>query len=118
LRRELRGRGVAVTTINPGPVKTMFAKRASRGDRPTEELGESRMVGVSPGLVAFAVERAVRMGGMPGWSTISVPRVVGLSRLGAVPGLQWVVEAGSLVSRQAVPRGRARPRRRASSGSD
>ena len=109
LRRELRGRGVAVSTINPGPVKTMFAKRASRGDRPSEELGTSKMVGVSPGLVAFAVERAVRMNGVPGWSTIAVPRVMGLSRLGAVPGLQLVVEVGTLFSRRMVPRGRSRP---------
>jgi short-subunit dehydrogenase len=116
LRRELRGRGVTVSTVNPGPVRTMFAKRAARGDRPTEELGTSRMAGVSPGLVAFAVERAIRMNGVPGWSTISVPRVVGLTRLGALPVVHLVVDAGALVSRQVVPRGRARPGR-PSSGS-
>ena len=118
LRRELRGRGVVVTTVNPGPVRTMFAKRAARGDRPTEELGTSRMAGVSPGLVAMAIERAIRMNGIPWWSTISVPRVMGLSRLGAVPVVHLVVEASALVSRQAVPRGRARPGRSASSDTE
>lgn len=108
LRREMRGRGVVVTTVNPGPVRTMFAKRAARGDRPTEELGTSHMVGVSPGLVAFAIERAIRMNGIPWWSTISVPRLMGLSRLGALPVVHLVVEAAALASRHAVPRGRAR----------
>ena len=99
LRRELRGRGVVVTTVNPGPVRTMFAKRAATEDRPTEELGTSRMAGVSPGLVALAVERAILMNGIPWWSTISVPRVMGLSRLGALPVVHLVVEASALVSR-------------------
>lgn len=104
LRRELRGRGVTVATINPGPVATSFARRAAKGDQPTEKLGEGHMVGVPPDLVARAVQRSISLAGLPGWSTISVPRIVGLSRIGAIPGVQLTMDAASLVSRRvAVP---------------
>ena len=117
LRRELRGRGVSVSTVNPGPVSTAFAKRALVGDRPTEELGDYHMPGVPPAWVARAIGRAIRMGGTPGWGTISVPRVFGLSRLGSVPGTQLVVDAGSVFSRRTGVRVRRR-RARESSGTD
>lgn len=108
LRRELRGRGVTVATVNPGPVSTTFAKRAAQGDRITEELGVSHMPGIPASAVARAVHRSIVLAGIPGWSTIAVPRVAGLSRLGAVPGLQLTVDAGSLVTRRvAVPEQRS-----------
>jgi short-subunit dehydrogenase len=104
LRREVRGRGVTVSTVNPGPVDTAFSKRAWVGDRPTEELGDYGMPGVPPQWVARAVARAVRMGGVPGWGTIAVPRVLGLARLGAVPGAQLLVDVGCLFTRRAGAR--------------
>jgi len=99
LRRELAGRGVKVTTVNPGPVSTAFGARARAGDRPTEELPEAPWPGVPASWVARAVLRAVHMGGAPGYVSVAVPRVVGLSRLGALPGARLVVDAGSRLSR-------------------
>ena len=100
LRRELAGRGVSVATINPGPVATRFGPRAQVEDRATDELGDGVMAGVPPFLVARAVLRSVRRAGWPGYATIAVPRLLGFSRLGAVPGLRWAVDAGALVSRR------------------
>jgi short-subunit dehydrogenase len=109
LRRELRGRGVSVSTVNPGPVDTAFAKRALVGDRPTEQLGSYDMPGVPPAWVARAVARAIRMGGTPGWGTIAVPRAFGLARLGAAPGLQLVVDGFAIFTRKAGARVRRPP---------
>ncbi|MEO7836158.1 MAG: SDR family NAD(P)-dependent oxidoreductase [Acidimicrobiales bacterium] len=100
LRRELAGRGVSVATINPGPVATRFGPRAQVEDRATTDLGDGVMTGVPPSMVARAVLRSVGRAGWPGYATIAVPRVIGFSRLGAVPGLRWLVDAGALVSRR------------------
>ncbi|HEX2038191.1 MAG TPA: SDR family NAD(P)-dependent oxidoreductase [Acidimicrobiales bacterium] len=108
LRREVRGRGVTVSTVNPGPVDTTFARRAIVGDRPTEQLGEHGMPGVPPQWVARAVARAVRMGGVPGWTTVAVPRALGLGRVGAVPGVQLAVDVACLFTRRAGVRLRRR----------
>ncbi len=109
LRRELAGRGVSVATVNPGPVATHFGPRAQVHDRPTEALGDGVMTGVPPSMVARAVLRSVRMAGWPGYATIAVPRVLGFSRLGAVPGLRWTVDAAALVSRRPEMRRRFGP---------
>lgn len=85
LRRELTGRGVAVTTVNPGPVSTRFGPRARFEDPRTEDMGEARMPGVPVSMAARAVARAVRMGGCPGYTSIAVPRALGLARLGGLP---------------------------------
>lgn len=100
LRRELAGRAVSVATINPGPVATQFGPRAQVEDRATEELDGGVMIGVSPSMVARAVLRSVRRAGWPGYATVAVPRVLGLTRLGAVPGLRWMADAAALVSRR------------------
>ncbi|HVE47110.1 MAG TPA: SDR family NAD(P)-dependent oxidoreductase [Acidimicrobiales bacterium] len=100
LRRELSGRGVSVATINPGPVATRFGPRAQAEDRASEDLGDGLMAGVPPSLVARAVVRSLRRAGWPGYATIAVPRIVGASRLGAVPGLRWAVDAAALASRR------------------
>ena len=115
LRREVRGRGVSISTVNPGPVSTAFAKRALVGDRPTETLGDYGMPGVPALWVARAIARAIRMGGTPGWATISVPRLFGLSRLGAAPGAQLLVDGASVFTRRTGVRVR---RRRARGWSD
>ena len=101
LRREMTGRGVAVTTVNPGPVATRFGHRARSGHLGTEALGDELMPGVPVGWVAKAVVRSVRMGGAPGYTTIAVPRLAGLCRLAALPGMRPVVDAGARISRRA-----------------
>ena len=101
LRRETAGRGVVVTTVNPGPIATRFWAQARGGYRPSQELDDDdSKPGFPPSLVARAVVRAVRLGAVPGYQTIAVPRALGLARLGAVPGLRLLVDAGSLLSRQ------------------
>ena len=100
LRRETAGRGVVVSTVNPGPIATKFWARTRTDDRPSEDLDDGRKPGLPPALVARAVLRAVRLGAFPGYQVIAVPRAAGLARLGAVPGLRLLVDAGSLVSRQ------------------
>lgn len=101
LRREVAGRGVAVTTINPGPVATRFGPRARFENALTEKMGDGVMSGVPVSLVARAVVRAVRMGRFPGYASISVPRLAGLCRLGALPGGRLVVDAGAALTRGA-----------------
>lgn len=100
LRREMAGRGVAVSTVNPGPIATKFWARSRTEDSPSQQLDDDRKPGLPPVLVARAVLRAVRLGALPGYETIAVPRALGLARLGAVPGLRLLVDAGALVSRQ------------------
>lgn len=100
LNREVAGRGVAVATVNPGPVATKFWARAQREDRPSTDVEDDPSYGVPPWLVARAVLRSIRMAGLPGYQTIAVPRLFGLSRLGAVPGLRLVVDAGAAVARR------------------
>src|SRR3954469_5644331 len=92
LRRELNGRPVSVTTINPGPVTSRFGSRAHATQLPTDALVEGGWVGVPASWVARAVVRAVHLGAWPGYSTIAVPRIVGLSRIGGLPVTQWIVD--------------------------
>jgi hypothetical protein len=92
LRREVGGRGVVVTCVNPGPVSTRWLNRAMVGDGIEVDPTFS---GVPPGLVAFAVYRAILLGRMPFYGSIAVPRLVGLGRLGAVPGVVGTVDAGA-----------------------
>ncbi|MGI8684958.1 MAG: SDR family NAD(P)-dependent oxidoreductase [Acidimicrobiales bacterium] len=93
LRREMTGRGVHVSTVNPGPVATRFGARARFEDPRTEHMDDEKMPGVPASMVAAAVARAVRMNGLPGYTGIAVPRVLGLSRLGALPGLRLASDA-------------------------
>lgn len=99
LRREVSGRGVAVTTVNPGPVATRFGPRARFEDPRTERMGDGLMPGVPVSFAARAVVRAVRMGRLPGYTTIAVPRLAGLCRLGALPGIRLAVDAGAFLTR-------------------
>jgi short-subunit dehydrogenase len=84
LRREVAGRGVDVTLIAPGPIKTEFMARIRTGE-PAEEAG-ALDYGLSPESVAKAIVRALTRRA-PGYKTITVPRIGGFSRLGAAPGL-------------------------------
>ena len=84
LRREMRGRGVDVTLIAPGPIKTEFLARATTG-APADVPG-SLDYGMSADSVARAIRRALTRR-IPGYRTISVPRLLGISRLGSMPGM-------------------------------
>jgi short-subunit dehydrogenase len=84
LRREIAPRGVDVTLIAPGPIKTEFMARIRTGE-PAEEPG-ALDYGMSPESVAKAIVRALTRR-VPGYKTITVPRIGGFSRLGAAPGL-------------------------------
>ncbi|MGA5899535.1 SDR family NAD(P)-dependent oxidoreductase [Streptomyces venetus] len=68
LRQELRGTGVGVTLVVPGPVDTAFYTRRGR------PYGRSRPRQISPGSVAGVVWEAVRQGRddayVPGWLTL------------------------------------------------
>jgi len=101
LRRELAGRGVDVTLIAPGPIKTEFLARATTG-APAPEPGALDR-GLSADTVAKAVLRALTRR-VPGYRTITVPRVGGWSRLASVPG---IAHATTLATR-----GRVRDARR------
>jgi short-subunit dehydrogenase len=85
LRREVVRRGVDVTLIAPGPIKTEFMARIRTGE-PAERPG-ALDYGLPPESVAKAIERALTRTGVPGYRTITVPRIGGFSRLGAAPGL-------------------------------
>lgn len=90
LRREVGGRGVVVSCINPGPVATRWMNRAFVSDR--MEVA-SAPTGVPPSLVALAVHRALVLGRLPFYGSICVPRVLGLARIGSVPGVAGVLDA-------------------------
>jgi short-subunit dehydrogenase len=97
LRRETLGRGVDVTLVNPGPINTRFLGRANVGD--TAEVDAHTTPGVPAWVVGRAIARAIRMGGMPGYDTIAVPRVLGMARIGAAPGISMVLDAASRLTR-------------------
>jgi short-subunit dehydrogenase len=84
LRAELRGTGVLVHSINPGPVSTEFPARAA-GFEPDEGDDWSRAdspLALDADSVAEAVERCLRAT-RP--QTLAVPPLAAISRLGHVP---------------------------------
>jgi short-subunit dehydrogenase len=83
LRREVARRGVKVTLIAPGPIKTEFMARIRTGE-PAAEPG-ALDYGLPPDAVAKAIVRALTHERLPGYRTITVPRIGGFSRLGAAP---------------------------------
>jgi short-subunit dehydrogenase len=83
LRREVAGRGVQVTLIAPGPIKTEFMARIRTGE-PAAEPG-ALDYGLSPDAVAKAIMRALTRERVPGYRTITVPRIGGFSRIGSAP---------------------------------
>jgi short-subunit dehydrogenase len=83
LRREVGRRGVQVTLIAPGPIKTEFMARIRTGE-PAAEPG-ALDYGLSPDSVAKAIVRALTRKRVPGYRTITVPRIGGISRIGSAP---------------------------------
>jgi len=89
LRREHLGSGITVSCINPGPTSSRFLTRSLAAD--AHEV-PTAPAGVPPWLVAFAVERGVRLGRLPGFGQITVPRALGLLRLAEVPGIRAALD--------------------------
>lgn len=98
LRREVARRGVQVTLIAPGPIKTEFMARIRTGG-PASESG-ALDYGLPADSVAKAIERALTRERVPGYRTITVPRIGGFSRLGSAPVMTHATDLAT--------RGRAR----------
>jgi short-subunit dehydrogenase len=77
LRAELRGTGISVTHLCPGPVATEFGEVAGRADEPEQKM---------PKILETPVEEVARVG----------LRAVALDRARAVPGLLMLVGAITL----------------------
>lgn len=97
LRREALGRGVTVTHIDPGPIKTEFFDRAMGHD--PNKTGEPPTVGLGTGLVAHAIYRSIVLASVPGYQVMAVPRVLGLTRLSQVPGVTKLLDVASVLGR-------------------
>jgi short-subunit dehydrogenase len=89
LRREHLGGGITVSCINPGPTGSRFLTRAIAAD--AHEV-PSAPAGIPPWLVAFAVERGIRFGRLPGFGQVTVPRLLGLLRLAELPGVRAALD--------------------------
>lgn len=98
LRRETLGRGVTVASINPGPLPTGFFLRATLPDI-SYRSGETT-VGPGSGLVALAVARTIRYRHVPGYQVVTVPRVLGTSRLVGAPVIGRAFDLVGLGMRQ------------------
>ena len=96
LRREVEPRGVHVTLVTPGAVLGTEALDAA-GDEEEDSVLQLafRATGTQPETVAEAVRGAIENPGKPWTDVVAVPRVMAATRLAQVPGLGWVVDAGS-----------------------
>lgn len=90
LRRETRGTGVLVHSVNPAPVATHYLVRtAARSPQPGDPdvpVGP----GFSPGSVADAI---LAVADSAGPRTRSVPRIAGLVRLAQLPPVGAAIDA-------------------------
>jgi short-subunit dehydrogenase len=124
LRAELRGTGVLIHSIDPGPVATEFPARAV-GREPDEDdpwVDQPNRFALDPGEVAGAVERCLLSGTS---QTLTLPPIAAISRLAHVPVVGAAMEraigamAPQLVSfgqrlanKRVPPSYRARPKPR------
>jgi short-subunit dehydrogenase len=101
LRRELRGTGVLVHSVNPGPVATQYLVRTAERSPQPGDPDVPDAPGIAPGSVADAV---LEVAASPTSRTRAVPHIVGLTRLAQVPPIGWALDvvlgrlAGPLVS--------------------
>jgi NADP-dependent 3-hydroxy acid dehydrogenase YdfG len=96
LRREVEPRGVHVTLVTPGAVNGTEALEQGGDDDEDSVLHLAfRATGTTPENVAEAIRHAIETPGKPWTDVVAVPRVMGATRLAQVPGLGWVVDAGS-----------------------
>ncbi len=97
LRREVRGRGVRVHLVLPGPIETEWLPR-SQGYEPLPGSDENRFGGFPPEWVAAAIERCLTR---PGVRVAAVPRALGAGRLVHLAGVRQVLDVGWQASRYA-----------------
>ena len=90
LRRELGGTGITACVVNPGITNTGFVDRAQGGDRP--DVRDKTTGGVPADFVARAIQRSITYRRVPGFGVVAAPRIWGVSRLAAVPGVNTVVD--------------------------
>ncbi|HEU0132919.1 MAG TPA: SDR family NAD(P)-dependent oxidoreductase [Mycobacteriales bacterium] len=88
LRREVRGRGVRVHLVLPGPIKTEWLPR-SKGFEPLPGAAENRFGGFPPEWVAASIERCLTR---PWPRVAAVPRVLGAGRLVHLTGVRQVAD--------------------------
>jgi len=89
LRRETKGTGVLVHSINPGPISTQFLAHAAERSPQPGDPEVAPAPGFPPSWVADAVYDAA---GASHPVTHSVPRPVGLLRLAQVPPVGFVLD--------------------------
>lgn len=96
LRREVEPRGVHVTLVTPGAITgTEALERGGDEDEDSVLHLAFRATGTTPENAAEAIRGAIESPGRPWTDVVAVPRVMGATRLAQVPGLGWLVDAGS-----------------------
>lgn len=88
LRREVRGRGVKVHLILPGPIETEWLPR-SQGYEPLPGGAENRFGGFPAEWVARSIERCLTR---PGVRVAAVPRLLGTGRVVHVAGVRQLMD--------------------------
>jgi NAD(P)-dependent dehydrogenase (short-subunit alcohol dehydrogenase family) len=90
LRREVTARGVRVHTVNPGPVSTEWLARG-HGSPPASDADVPGRLsrGIGPERVAEAIADCLASSRS---RTVSVPRWMGLARLGEVPPVDRLLD--------------------------
>jgi hypothetical protein len=56
--------------------------------------------GIPASLIARAIIGSIRRRGVPGYQTIAVPRIAGLTRLGALPVVGRLVDLSAFAGRE------------------
>lgn len=88
LHEEVRGRGVRVTALCPGPTRTEFAGRAGMEDMGFDRIGADPTAVVRDGLAAMRAGAAVKVSGLA--NTVAadavrfLPRVLARKVVGAI----------------------------------
>lgn len=89
LRRETRGTGVLVHSVNPGPVATDYLLRTVELSPQPGDPDVPAAPGIPAGMVADAV---LELAAATSATTRSVPRIFGLTRLAQVPPVGFVID--------------------------
>jgi short-subunit dehydrogenase len=97
LRRELVGRGVHLSTVNPGLVRTEFVEASPGGGALVERMFNASAMPAS--MVVNAILQALRFDGLPGFTDIAVPRTNAFVRLANVPGASTLLDLAAVPAR-------------------
>lgn len=98
LRREMIGRGVNVSTVNPGLVRTEFVEASPGGDTPLLERAFNASA-MPSWMVVNAILRSIDRDAAPGFEEIAVPRANTITRLAKLPGVSTVIDLASVPAR-------------------